>query len=262
MATIFLSHNFNDKPVVEPVAIELRNIFGQENVFYDSWSIRPGDGIIEKMNEGLTAPDFVLFFVSGKSLQSNMVKLEWQSALYQATNGKVQFIPIRVDGAAMPALLMQKLYVDMFNNGLTYAINSIRDIVQGSFEFTPQHENFSNITFNVIGDPKLQLKIVISASHLQEHNPKFMFILRNDHNNVGLWIEGAAAVQSGPDQQRVIEGLGEVGAKICAPITGTLRPNFPISFILTPKEGCGDLELLGVMHETSKNYFHTIPHLE
>ena len=50
---IFLSHNSKDKIIVEPIAIKLREVFGQDNVFYDSWSIQPGDGIIDKMNEGL-----------------------------------------------------------------------------------------------------------------------------------------------------------------------------------------------------------------
>ena len=51
---IFLSHNSKDKPVVEQVALKLKGIYGQNNVFYDSWSIQPGDGILDKMNEGLT----------------------------------------------------------------------------------------------------------------------------------------------------------------------------------------------------------------
>ena len=48
---IFLSHNKNDKPIVEPIAIRLSSIYGADTVFYDSWSIQPGDGIIDKMNE-------------------------------------------------------------------------------------------------------------------------------------------------------------------------------------------------------------------
>jgi TIR domain len=66
---IFLSHNHADKPVVEPVAIRLRAIFGQDKVFYDSWSIQPGDSIVERMNAGLTDVDFVFFFVSTNSLR-------------------------------------------------------------------------------------------------------------------------------------------------------------------------------------------------
>ena len=72
---IFLSHNSNDKPVVEQVALKLKNIYGQDKVFYDSWSIQPGEGIVDKMDEGLTNCRYFFFFVSGNSLKSNMVKL-------------------------------------------------------------------------------------------------------------------------------------------------------------------------------------------
>ena len=65
---IFLSHNWKDKPVVEQVALRLRNIFGQNNVFYDSWSIQPGDGIIDWMNDGLSNCQFFFFFVSANCL--------------------------------------------------------------------------------------------------------------------------------------------------------------------------------------------------
>ena len=64
MPKIFISHNYKDKPIIEPIAIKLGEIYGRENVFYDSWSIQPGDGIIDKMNDGLLECDFFFFFVS------------------------------------------------------------------------------------------------------------------------------------------------------------------------------------------------------
>ena len=73
---IFISHTAKDKAIVEPIALRLAQVYGQNNVFYDSWSIQPGDGIIDKMNEGLTNCKFFFFFVSKNSLQSNMFKLE------------------------------------------------------------------------------------------------------------------------------------------------------------------------------------------
>ena len=56
---IFLSHNYKDKPVVEQIALKLSAIYGQNNVFYDSWSIQPGQGIIDKMNEGYTTVELI-----------------------------------------------------------------------------------------------------------------------------------------------------------------------------------------------------------
>ena len=60
---IFLSHTYADKPIVEPIALKLREMFGEESVFYDAWSIQPGDGIIDKMNEGLSDFRFFFYFV-------------------------------------------------------------------------------------------------------------------------------------------------------------------------------------------------------
>src|SRR4051794_22504450 len=78
---IFISHTHADKPVVEPFALKLAEVFGEDQIFYDSWSIQPGEGIIDKMNEGLGATSVLFFFVSKKSLTSKMVDLEWQNAL-------------------------------------------------------------------------------------------------------------------------------------------------------------------------------------
>ena len=50
---IFLSHNWKDKDVVEPIAVRLKDVYGEENVFYDSWSIKPGENIIGKYAEKL-----------------------------------------------------------------------------------------------------------------------------------------------------------------------------------------------------------------
>ncbi len=166
---IFLSHTHADKPVVEPVAVQLGAIFGMQNVFYDSWSIQPGDGIIDKMNEGLEAPDFVFFFVSAASIASGMVKIEWQNALYKASSGKTRIIPVRVDGTAMPAVLSQNLYIDMYAQGIAVAIQQIVNLFQGNNSFTPQHGGFSNLTWKTLPLTDTQgLEIIVSASHLFE----------------------------------------------------------------------------------------------
>lgn len=58
---IFISHYSKDKPIVEQLAVRLSDVYGQENVFYDSWSIQPGEGIIDKMNQGLQKCKFFFF---------------------------------------------------------------------------------------------------------------------------------------------------------------------------------------------------------
>ena len=106
---IFLSHNKNDKQIVEQVALQLRKIYGQEKIFYDSWSIQPVEGIIDKMNEGITKCKYFFYFVSSNSLKSNMVKMEWQNALFKAATGVIKFIAVRLDNSNMPLIIAQNL---------------------------------------------------------------------------------------------------------------------------------------------------------
>ncbi|KKA06222.1 hypothetical protein VP02_18915 [Pseudomonas ogarae] len=259
MPAIFLSHNHQDKPVVEPVAVELMKIYGQDSVFYDDWSIQPGDSIIGKMNEGLASPDFFLFFVTENSLNSGMVNLEWQSALYQAAKGKITFVPVRVDGVPLPAIVMHKAYIDMHRDGMEATIQQIKDRIAGKTEFVPKHTAFSNLTYTVDGYLSKELKITVKASHLQESNPKFMFLVKNDMDDVFVWIEGAAGIQAGPHQNVEIEGLGKASGLIAAPFTGTIRPNFPITFTIKSKPECRPVELLDVLHETKAGFFEPIP---
>lgn len=103
---IFISHTAKDKPIVEPIALKVSEVVGREKVFYDSWSIQPGDGIIDKMDNGLSQCRFFFFFVSKNSLQSKMVSLEWQNAILKTTRGETKVIPVKIDDCLMPAILM------------------------------------------------------------------------------------------------------------------------------------------------------------
>jgi hypothetical protein len=133
---IFISHTWIDKPLIEPITIKLADIYGQDKVFYDSWSIQPGDGIIDKMNTGLSECKFFLFFVSKNSLNSNMVQLEWQNMLMQSSkNQNIKFIPIKIDDCILPIILLQTLYIDVFGKGLDYALRQMVDVINGNNTF-------------------------------------------------------------------------------------------------------------------------------
>ena len=73
---IFISYNHKDKELVDTVSRRLELEFGRNNIFYDAWSIQPGDSIIGKMNEGLESFQYFFFFVSPNSLNSKMATLE------------------------------------------------------------------------------------------------------------------------------------------------------------------------------------------
>lgn len=256
---IFLSHNHQDKPLVEPVAVKLASIFGHEKVFYDSWSIHPGDGIIEKMNQGLDAPDFVFFFVSQASLASEMVKLEWQNALYEASRGKTKIVPIRIDGSDMPAVLRQTLFIDMYMNGLEAAIAQIVSVAQGDASFTRQHEGFSNLTYTATYLDDGAIEITVRASHLIEPNPNFAFPVMNAKDDISWFIKNAPAIYGGFRESAFETEQGPIAnAIMMQPIVGSLTPAHPLTFRFT-KRGKKALEVLAVLHDQSGDNWRPVP---
>ena len=222
---IFLSHNYKDKPLVEAVALRLAGIFGQDQVFYDSWSIRPGDGIIHEMNKGLQAPDVVFFFVSANSLESEMVRLEWQNALYSATKGATRLVPIRVDGSEMPALLKQTCFIDMHAVGLDAGIRQIVDVAQGGGSFVPKYEDFSNLNHQVVVLDDGSLEVKVSASHMLEPNPNFAFVMMNEESEIKWWIKDHPGINGGFAKEMFPTNEGpRANAVIMRPIVGSLYP--------------------------------------
>lgn len=256
---IFLSHNHNDKPLVEAVALKLAGIFGQEQVFYDSWSIQPGEGIIDQMNKGLEAPEFVFFFVSKNSLSSGMVKLEWQNALYSASKGKTRIVPVRVDGTEMPALLKQTLFIDMHTIGLEAAIAQIVSVTQGHGSFTPQHQGFSNLSYSQEKSNDSSINITIKASHLMEPNPRFVFVTTNTEQEIGWGLTNQQPFIGGFNKDTFThEKLGKASGILISPMSGSLTPQHPMR-VTFKKTEMKDISIHGVFHEKSENEWVPIP---
>ena len=89
---IFISHQHSDKDFVGDIAQTLKDTFGEEKVFFDDWSIKPGENIVTKMDSGLKNCKYFLFFITHNSLKSEMVNLEWTSALMARSEKEIKFI--------------------------------------------------------------------------------------------------------------------------------------------------------------------------
>lgn len=179
---IFLSHNYKDKPIVEQIAIRLKEIYGEDSIFYDSWSIQPGEGIIDKMNEGLLKADFFFFFISSNSLASSMVKLEWQNALMMKNqNHKLKFIPVRLDESSVPAILMQTLYIDFYTNGFEVGIRQIFDVLSESNVYKTAFKKFENLCAyrEKIGSDGLIERLTIKAVYFMEPTAQFLVLVNS-----------------------------------------------------------------------------------
>lgn len=231
---IFLSHNWKDKEVVGLIAEKLAEIIGKENVFYDSWSIQPGDGIIDKMNSGLSEMNIFFFFVSRNSLESNMVKLEWQNALYKASNGQCKFVPVKIDDCIMPAVLLQNLYIDFYNYGFDVGISQVIDVISGKNTFRGSSKEFSNLIAYISEAEGKTVTIEIQALHFQEPISNYGILIGNDLNDVVLKVTSDAFHING-GVKASFEDNGITYNLLYFEINRPTVPGFPIRVEIRPK---------------------------
>lgn len=256
---IFISHNHADKVIIEPIALKLADIFGKEDVFYDSWSMQPGDGIIDKMNDGLEKCTHFFYFISKNSIKSNMVKMEWQNALYKASKGKCKVIPVRLDETSMPPILSQSLYIDLYTNGLDTSIGQIVNVIQGNSTFSANTNAFSNLTFKIETQTETEIVLKIYASHYLEPIPNFLILIKNNENelNFSLPIEGM--FNGGFNKDIQLNNGNIINAQLMKAPRG-ITPNMPL-MILINKQKNVDFQFVGILHQTAENNFSEIPQI-
>ncbi len=253
---IFLSHNHKDKKIVQQIALKLRAIYGQKNIFYDSWSIQPGDGIVDKMSEGLGKCKLFLFFVSNNSLQSKMVELEWQNAVMKSTYGEIKIIPVKLDACLMPPILVQSLYIDLFGNGLEVATRQIVDVLSGKNSFSPGPQEFSNLRA-YRGGKGQSIYIEIRAEHYLEPISHYMFLTNMARKDFKL------SYKSGPMRSRefkeniTLENGKTINCEICRVEKATV-PGFPFIVEITSPTN-KEITLEGVLHEKKTGKWQGIP---
>lgn len=228
---IFLSHNSKDKGIVEPFANKLAEVFGMDNVFYDSWSIQPGDGIIDKMESGLKNAEYFFFFVSGNSLQSNMVKLEWQNAIMKASNGKVRFIPVRLDRSEMPALLTQTLYLDVYQNGFDIVLRQMIDVINGVNTYHGGSTTYENVKAHVKLSEK-EAEILIYAETYMEPISRYGIVLANEESDITWECETDKMVFHGFNKEAAHIGPFKFNV-LAITINRATTPDFPVRIKVT-----------------------------
>lgn len=261
---IFLSHTERDKPVVEPIALRLKDILGEENVFYDSWSIQPGDGIIDRMNRGLASPQFVFFFVSEASLLSRMVELEWQTALLKATRGECRIVPVRVTDCKMPPLMQQTLYIDLYSYGIEAAIVQIVNVIQGNSTFSPQYRGFSNLSYTLEGNTQTSVDVIIRVSHFMEPNPSFLVLVNNEEVQIDWKLNSGESFIGGFVKSVALDNGLVTNAISMSPLGGAITPSLPMTITISARQGQSlpkGVEVFGVLHKKTPTRYEHIPRL-
>ncbi len=110
--TAFLSHASEDKAgFAEPLGRELASL--GISPWLDKWEIRPGDSLVKKLfDEGVAAVDAVIVVVSRYSAGKPWVRAELDAAVVRRITENTRLIPVRLDGADMPAPLQMLVWHD------------------------------------------------------------------------------------------------------------------------------------------------------
>lgn len=78
-----------------------------------------------------------------------MVELEWQNDLYKETKKQIKFIPIILEVCEIPALLQQKLYLDVVSNGFETVLRQMIDVINGNNTYRENNEVHENVRAKV-----------------------------------------------------------------------------------------------------------------
>jgi len=108
---VFLSHSSKDKPLVNQIATDLAKL----NVapWLDSWHIRAGESIPQKVSLGIKDSECVVVFLSKNAVASHWVEREWQAKYWdEIQRNQVLVIPVLLEDCEIPTLLQAKKYAD------------------------------------------------------------------------------------------------------------------------------------------------------
>ena len=252
---IFISHTFKDKPIVEPFAIGLANVYGNDNVFYDSWSIQPGDGIIDKMNSGLTDSNIFFFFISENSLQSKMVQLEWQNALMDSVKGNIKFIPVRLDKCTLPIIMKQTLFLDVFTNGVDVVLRQMIDVIEGRNTFSGENKKFENVKAKIQFVNSKRILIEIFAEYYMEPISKYGIVVMNKENAVTIKCLSDTLFMQGFTESgaTITNDSGTIKANMIGiNVSRATTPGFPVRIELVSNTD-EDIQFLGIVKANTED---------
>lgn len=254
---IFLSYSHKDKAIIAPMAEVLRKVFGEDALFFDQWSIQPGDSLIDRMEAGLDCCRFFFFLVSKNSLSSQMVGLEWKNALMKHIKGEVTFIPVKVDHCDMPTILLQNLYINLYGNGMEFALRQMIDVASGKNTYRPEEvTGFQNVRAFISGTDR-EITVEFRAEAYTEPQSKYLIFIDNNQEEVN-WKAPQEAVFVHEFIKDLLLDTGKKVNAIRISRSEATSPGFPFVVNLSVS-GNIPLVLRGIMRAKAADSFTPIP---
>jgi hypothetical protein len=139
---VFLSYSRQDMDIVSQVAAGLRDA-GIEP-WIDVLDIEVGSNFPQEIERGLDSSDFVLFFISPSSVQSQWAQKELQSVLYRQVAGESQpiILPVLLEHSAeVPPLLRDVQWLDMTDGDVDKAVDQLVRAIYGGHRLEKNPDN-------------------------------------------------------------------------------------------------------------------------
>ncbi len=112
--SIFLSHSSADNTFAKRLGTALAQ--NGVRVWIDEAEIRVGDGLLQKITEGITGMEYLGVILSPKSVKSRWVQKELHIAMIEEIEDRrIKVLPIYYRGCTIPAFLRDKVYADFRN---------------------------------------------------------------------------------------------------------------------------------------------------
>lgn len=255
---IFLSYSHKDKVIVKTIAEAFRKAFGEDRVFFDEWSIQPGESLIDRMDKGLANCRYFFFLVSKSSLSSQMVGLEWKNALLKHTKGDILFVPVKLDDCDMPDILLQNLYINLYGIGMDFAVRQMVDVASGRNTYRADEvAGFQNVRAYASGTNR-EMTIEFRAEAYAEPHSKYMVLLDNEEREVSCSYGGAAGLFLMGFQKHVNLNNGETCNAFHISRSEATSPGFPFVVQLSASSDA-KISLKYTMRAITKDSFKMVP---
>jgi len=129
-ATVFLSHAASDKVLVRKFAERLKK--SGIKIWLDESSFKLGSNWVHEIERGLDTADYIIFFISSRSIKSSWVEREWQLAMHRQLSSEKgpMLLPILLEPTEIPPLLRTIQYLDMTDGNINKAVKQIVKIIK------------------------------------------------------------------------------------------------------------------------------------
>jgi hypothetical protein len=184
-----------------------------------------------------------------------MVSLEWYNALMLATSGKLRIVPVRAEDIPLPVLLTDRLYIDLYTQGLEAAIRQMVDLLSDTSAAIAGPPAFSNLEAN-LSEVDCGLSVVVRALHFMEPTAEVAVMLANAPGDFA--IEVPDELQHGTfDASTTLADGTAVAGKVVS-LVRAITPKKPMALIVR-RLGAAQLQLVGVFHVEGKGLQRLLP---